>query len=159
MRGLTAGAMVPLALALVLTLSTADLALAAGIRSASGYNLSTGPAFRVTGDTIHRNASYTFTLVNGSSREVLVRNIGQVGPGLRLLVPSGGEKNRTVLPHKSISVTIEYHVSDCATVPTGSWPLTIDAAWKAGKWQRVSLQLLNAGSMQWQKFIAHAACL
>lgn len=145
-------------LTVILTLGTCGLAMAAGIHSASDYSLSTGPRFQTTGDRTHKNVSYTFSLVNGNSRDVLVRDVGQSGPGLQLIVPSGWGKTRTVLPHKSMNLTVTFHVSDCVKVPTGSWPLKMQVAWKAGKWQLVNLQMTNAGSMQWQKFIANSVC-
>lgn len=168
MRRLTAGAIV--SLVAVLALGTGDLAMATGFPSASKYDLSTGPTFRSYGDRIHKYISYTFTLVNGSSREVLIRKIGQNGPGLQLLVPSGSGKTQkfippsglgtthTVPPHKSIRLTVWFHVTDCAKVLKGSWPLTMDAAWSASKRQRVNLQISSAGSMQWQNFIADSVC-
>ena len=168
MRRLTTGAAV--SLVAVLTLGTGDLVMATGFPSASRYALSAGPTFQAYGDRIHRYVSYTFTLVNGSSRKILIRKIGQNGPGLQLLVPSGSGKTQklvppsgvgttqTVSPHKSIRLTVWFHVSDCAKVPKGSWPLTMDVAWSTSKWQRVNLQIASAGSMRWQKFIADSVC-
>lgn len=150
------------ALAAVLTLSTGDLAMAAGIRSADDYFLSTSPTYHAYGDSVHKYVSETFTLTNGNSREVLVHRIGQNGPGLQLLVssgsgktqklipPSGSGKTRIVPPHNSIRLTIWYHVSDCAKVSKGPWPLTMDVAWSSGKWQRVGLQMLGTPSVQFR---------
>lgn len=158
------------ALAGVLTLSTGDLAMATGIRSADDYFLSTGPTYQAYGDRIHQYVSETFTLTNGNSRDVLVRRIGQNGPGLQLLVssgsgktqklipPSGPGKTRIVPPHKSIRLTVWYHVSDCAKVPKGSWPLTMDVAWSSGKWQRVGLQMPSTPSVQWQMALTGWVC-
>jgi hypothetical protein len=158
------------ALAAVLTLGVSDLAMAAGIRSASDYFLSTGPTYQMYGDRIHRYVSYTFSLVNGSSRAVLIRKVGQNGPGLQLLVPSGSGmtqklippsglgKTHTVLPHKSIRLTVWFYVSECAKVPKGSWPLAMDAAWRTSTWQRVGLQMQSAGSVQWQRSLTGFVC-
>ena len=158
------------ALVAVLTFGSVAPVMAAGYQSASKYALSTGPTFQTYGDSIHKYVSYTFTLVNGSSRQVLIRKIGQNGPGLQLLIASrsGGRqtlspKSRTrttkkVLPHKSIRLTVWFHVSDCAKVPNGDWPLAMDVSWNARTWQRVNLQMTSAGSMQWQKFIADSVC-
>jgi hypothetical protein len=146
------------ALIALLTLGASGPAMATGSRSANSYDLSTGPTFQSGGDRIHRNVTYTFTIVNGSSRDVLIRRVGQSGPGLKLLIPSGWEDTRTIRPHKSISETVKFHVSNCAKVPKGTWPLTMDASWNTGTWQRVSLQLTTAGPLQWQKFIADSVC-
>ena len=154
----------------VLTLGTGNVAMAAGIRSANDYFLSTGPTYQVSGDKIHEYVSETFTLVNGNSREILVRKIGQNGPGLQLLVssglgksqklipPFGPGKTQSVPPHKSIRFTVWYHVSDCAAVPKGSWSLTLDVAWRSGKWQRVSLQMPSDPSVPWPRSMTDFVC-
>jgi hypothetical protein len=157
-------------LVIVFAVSTGSPVMAAGNRSASVFLLSTGSTYQMSGDRIHKYVSYTFTLLNGSSRQVLVNKIGQNGPGLQLLVPSGSGmtqklvpssgpgKTQTIPPHKSIRLTVWFRVSDCATVPKGSWPLTMEAAWSSGKWQRVSLGLTSGLSVQWQKSLANLVC-
>ena len=157
-------------LAAVLTLSASNLVSAAGIRSASHYFLSTGPTIQGFGDRTHKNVSETFTLVNGNSRIVLVREIGQNGPGLKLLVSSGSGTTQKLIarsgpgttqripPHKSIRLTVWYHVSNCAKVPKGSWPLTMDVAWNSGKWRRVSLQMPSGASVPWPRSITDWVC-
>jgi len=157
-------------LAIALTVGVSSFAMAAGIRSARAYFLSAGPTFQMYGDRIHKDVSYTFTLVNGNSRRVLVRKIGQNGPGLELLVPrgtgtmqklvspSGPGTTHTIQAHKSIRVTVWFHVSDCATIPRGSWPLMMDAAWSPGNWERVGLQMTGGLSVQWQKSLANLVC-
>lgn len=151
-------------------LGTADLAVATGISNANIYDLSTGPTFQTYGDRIHRYVGYTFTLVNGSPRDVDVRHIGQNGPGLQLLVPEGSGtasklvqpvgpgKIRIVRAHGSIRLTVWFHVSNCTTVPKGSWPLTMDVGWSTKKLQRLRLQVTSAGSLQWQRFLADSVC-
>jgi hypothetical protein len=154
----------------VLIILGASPAMATGIRSADTYFLSTGPTFQMFGDRLHKDVSYTFTLVNGNSRKVFVREIGQNGPGLELLVPRRSGTTQRLLPpsepgvthalqaHKSIRLTVWFHVSNCATVPRGSWPLTIDVAWSSGKWQRVGLRMTSGLSVQWQKSLADLVC-
>jgi len=168
MRKLTIG--VVTSLLAVLILGTGDLAMAAGTRSADSRFLSTGPDFQTYSDSGHKYVSETFTLVNGNSREILVRKIGQNGPGLQLLVPSGSRTTQKLIPpsgsgathavlrHKSIRLTVWYHVSDCAKVPRGSWPLTMDVAWTAGKWQRVRLQMPSNSSVPWPRSLTNLVC-
>lgn len=157
------------ALAVALTLSAGSAAMAAGVRRASAYFLSTGPTVHLYGDRIHRDVRYDFTLVNGNARSVLVRTIGQNGPGLELLVPRGSATGRLVPPagpgptyavraHASIRLTVLFHVSDCAAVPKGSWPLTMDVAWSPGKWQRVALPLAPRGSVPWPRSLVAFVC-
>jgi hypothetical protein len=149
---------------------TADLAMATGNLSANIYGLTTGPTFQSYGDRIHRYVSYTFTLVNGSSRDVDVRHIGQNGPGLQLLVAvrsgtgsklvplTGLGKIQIVPAHRSIRLTVWFHVSNCTAVPKSFWPLTMDAGWSTKKLQRVSLQMSSASSLQWQKSLSDSVC-
>jgi hypothetical protein len=142
---------------LVLVVSTSASAIST--RSEGFYFLSTGDSFQINSDSAHRNAGYTFTLETGSSREVLVRDIGRSGPGLQLQKPTTLRQTRVIPPHESISITLHYHVSSCAKVPKGDWPLELEVAWKSGKWYRVKVQMLNAGlSLQWQKSIANGVC-
>jgi hypothetical protein len=141
-----------------LILGTVDLSTASSGQNASRFNLSPGRTFQTTADRIHQNVSYTFTLVNGSSREVFVRKFGANGPGLKLLVPHDWTNLRTIGPHKSIGVTVRYHIGDCNEVPRTPWPLPLEVSLKTGKWQLASLHLLSAGSIQWQKFLADAVC-
>jgi hypothetical protein len=154
---------VAVSLVAVLTLGIGNLAMASGIRSANDYFLSTGPTFEVRGDRIHKNVSETFTIVNGNSRTVLVRQIGQNGPGLQLLIPhkliplSGAGPTHKVPPHGSIQLIIWYHVSDCAGVPKGSRSLTMEVAWTSGKWQRVSLQM-PSGPVPWPRSMTDLVC-
>jgi hypothetical protein len=167
-RRLTTGAVVTLVA--VLTLGTGTLALADGVRGASDYFLSTGPTYSMSGDRVHKYVSETFTLTNGNSREVLVRRIGRNGPGLQLLVstgsgmnqklapPSRPGKTRIVPPHKSIRLTVWYHVSDCAKIPKGPWPLTMDVAWSTAKWQRVNLQLPSVPTVPWPRSMTDWSC-
>ena len=157
-------------LVVVLALGTGNPAMAAGIRSASNYFLSTGPTYQMSGDRVHQYVSETFTFTNGISREVRIRMIGQNGPGLRLRVPSGSrttqklipstgsEKVQTVPPHKSIRLRVWYYISDCARVPKGIWPLTMDVAWSSGKWQRVSLQMPSGLSVPWLRSMTDLVC-
>ena len=154
----------------VMIILGASPAMATGIRSADTYFLSTGPRYQMFGDRLHKDVSYTFTLVNGNSRKVFVREIGQNGPGLELLVPRGSGTNQRLLrpsepgvthqiqAHKSIRLTVWFHVSKCATVPRGSWPITIDVASSLGKWQRVGLRMTSRPSVQWQKSLADLVC-
>ena len=154
----------------VLTLGTGNLAMASGISSANDHFLSTGPTFQMSGDRIDKYVSETFTLVNGNAREILVREIGQNGPGLQLLVSSGSGKTQKLIPpsgpgrtqfvppHKSIRLTVWYYVSDCVKVPKGSWPLTMDIAWSSGKWQRVSLQMPSDPSVPWPRSMTDFVC-
>ena len=158
------------ALAVMLALGAGSSVAAAGIRSASTYFLSSGSTIQMSGDRIHKDVSYVFTLVNGNARKVFVRGIGRSGPGLELLVPrgsgttmrldppSGPGTTHTVPAHKSIRLTVWFHVSDCSTVPRGSWPLTMDVAWSPGKWNRVGLQMTSGLSVQWQKSLANLVC-
>lgn len=158
------------ALAAALTLSNTNWAMATGIQSANRFLLSTGSKIQETGDPIHKFVSYTFTIVNGNSRDVFIRDVGQNGPGLQLLVPSGSGMNLklikpfglgktlTVLPHKSIGLTVWFQITNCAKVPVGNWPLPIDVSWGSGKWQRVGLQMPSPPSAQWQKFMADSVC-
>jgi len=153
----------------VLTLGVGNVAMASGIRDADAYFLSTGPTYQMSGDRIHKYVSETFTLVNGNAREILVRKVGQNGLGLQLLVsagsgkaqkltaPSGPGRTKVVPPHKSIRLTVWYHVSDCAKIPKVSWPLTMDVAWSSGRWQRVSLQM-PSGSVPWPRSMTDFVC-
>ncbi len=139
-------------------------------QSASSYSLSTGPTFEVYGDKLHRNVSETFSIVNGSSRQVFIEKIGKNGPGLQLLVASGSGKIKKLevpsgtrriyrLPaHKSLRITVWYHVTDCAKVPTGSWPLSLDVAWNSENWRRVNLQMPGTPSVPWPKSMTRWVC-
>ena len=127
MRRPIGGAVV--SLVVLLALGTGNPAMAARTRSSSDYSLSTGPTYQMSGDRVHKYVSETFTLTNGNSREVLIRMIGQNGPGLQLRVPSGSGTTQKLIPstgmermqivpvHKSIRLRVWYHVSDCAKVP------------------------------------------
>ncbi len=157
------------ALAAAFALSTVNFAAAAGTPSASIYSLSPGPKTQTTSDRIHKIVSYTFTVVNGNSRRVLLRRIGQNVPGLELLVPNGSGTKQNLIPpsgpgkthviraHMSITLTVWYRVSDCANVPKGPWPLAMDVAWSSEKWQRVALQLPSA-SVPWPKSLTSFVC-
>lgn len=154
----------------VLTFGAVNLAVAAGIHNASDYFLSTGPTYQEYGDSVHRFVSETFTLTNGNSREVLVRGIGRNGPGMQLRVSSGSGSaqkllpplgpgtTRIVPPHKSIRLTVWYHVSNCAKVPKASWPLTMDVAWSSGKWQQITLQVPSGPSVLWPRSLTSLVC-
>lgn len=143
---------------------------AAGSHSASSYALSTGPTFGVFGDKLHKNVSETFSIVNGNSRQVFIEKIGKNGPGLQLLVASGFGKTRKLevpsgarriyrIPaHKSLRITVWYHVTDCAKVPTGSWPLSLDVAWNSENWRRVNLQISATPSVPWPKSMTRWVC-
>ena len=61
-------------------------AMASGFPNANTYGLTTGPTFQTYADPVHKYVSYTFTLVNGSSRDADIRQIGQNGPDMQLLV-------------------------------------------------------------------------
>ncbi len=157
------------AFVLAFSLGGVNLALAAGTPSASIFSLSTGPKTQTTSDRVHKLVSFTFTLVNGESREILIRQVGQNAPGLQLLIPigtgtkqklippSGPGKTRAIPAHKSILLTVWYHVSDCAKVPKGPWPLTVDLAWSSGKWQRAALQMPSA-SVPWPRSVTGFVC-
>ena len=157
------------ALVTALVLSTVNMADAAGTPSASKYSLSTGPTYQSTGDKVHRFVSFTFTIVNGNSREIRIRQIGRNGPGLQLLVPAGSGMNQKFIPptgpgvtrvipaHKSIRLTVWYRVSDCAKVPHGSWPLAMNVAWSSGQWQQVALQMPSA-YVPWPRSITGFVC-
>lgn len=92
--------------------------MVAGAKSAAGYSLSIGATYQMTGDRVHKFVSYTFTLVNGTSREVLVRQFGRNDPDLALPVPTGTgtkqkliapsepEQTQIVPPHESLRLTI-----------------------------------------------------
>jgi hypothetical protein len=144
----------------VLALVTSAPTLASGAPNGETYFLSTGGDFGIYADTVHRNVSYTFTIETGSSHEVLVREIGRSGPGLQLLIPSTWRTKRVIAPHKSISITIRYHVSDCATVPGGDWPLRLEASWSGGVWHMITVQMPNFGTSapEWQKSIGDSVC-
>ena len=145
-------------------------AMASGFPNANTYGLTTGPTFQTYADPVHKYVSYTFTLVNGSSRDADIRQIGQNGPGMQLLVsvgsgmasklvpPTGPGRIQTVLAHKSLRLTVWFRISNCATVPKGSWPLKMDVGWSTQKLLRVSLTMTSAGSLQWQKFLADSVC-
>lgn len=139
-------------------LGTVNVSMAMSGRSASNFNLSAGNTFQSSADRIHQNVSYSFTLVNGSSRKVFVRKFGSNGPGLKLLVPAGWTLLRTIEPHKSIGVTVRFHVSDCSKVPRAPWPLPFEVSVKTGKWQVANLPLMSADSIQWQRFLADSVC-
>lgn len=168
MRRPIGGAVV--SLVVLLALGTGNPAMAARIRSASDYSLSTGPTYQMSGDRVHKYVSETFTLTNGNSREVLIRMIGQNGPGVQLRVPSGSGRTQKLIPstgsgkmqivppHKSIRLRVWYHVSDCAKVPKGSWPLTMDVAWSSGRWQRISLQMPSGASVPWPRSMTDLVC-
>lgn len=168
MRRLSSAVIV--SLVVILTIGASNLAAASGTRSASNYSLSPGPNFQTYADVGHKYVSESFSLVNGNSRKLLVRGIGQSGPGLQLLIPTGSgvaEKlippsgpgmTKTVPPHKSIRLTVWLHVIDCAKVPKGSWPLTMDVAWTSGKWQRVSLQMPSGRLAPWPRSLTDLVC-
>jgi hypothetical protein len=143
-----------------LTLTTATPALASGTPNAGTYFLSTGVDSHANVDTLRRDVSYTFALRTDSSREVLVRDIGRSGPGLQLLIPSTWRTTRIIAPHKSIGVTLRYHVSDCGKVPGGNWPLRLEASWSGGAWHVITVQMNNSGSgsLDWQKSIVDSVC-
>jgi hypothetical protein len=138
--------------------TSASLAAASNIRSAADYGLSTGPTFQSTGDKSDKDVRYTFTLVNGSSREIRVRIIKQSGQGLSLILPTRSILTRTIHSHQSISMTINLHVRNCSEVQNSTWPLTIDYSTNSINWQVVELAMTSAGDLQWQKFLANSVC-
>jgi hypothetical protein len=152
------------------TLGAANLATAAGIPSARRYSLSTGPTYQLSGDRIHRDVSETFTLVNGSSHRVLVRRIGLNGSGLQLLAAEGSGTTRTLIPstgsgptrsippHASLRLRVWYHVTDCATVPKGRWPLTLEVARDRGRWQRVRVSMPSGPPVPWPRSMTDLVC-
>ena len=156
-------------LVVIFTLGTVNVAIASGAQNANNYSLSTGSTFQMTGDRVHKNVSYTFTLINGNSSDVLVRDIGHSVPGLELLVPTGSGmkqklipptgpgKAKIVLPHGAIRLTVWYHISDCAKVPKSSWPLTLSAAGESGNWQRVSISI-PSGTVPWPMSLTAFIC-
>lgn len=133
-------------------------AIAMGAQSADAYNLSAGPTFHSSADRINRDVTYTFTLLNGSSRAVFIRRVGRSAPGLVLRKPSSWYRVRMVPPHRSISETVTFYVSDCSEVPKGSWPIHMDAALNRTHWQRINLELTMAGTAQWQTSMADSVC-
>ncbi len=157
-------------LAFGMTLLVCTPVFAAGGQSASSFSLSTGPTFGVSGDKLHKNVSETFSIVNGNSRQVFLEKIGKNGPGLELLVASGSGKTRKLevpsgtrriyrIPaHKSLRITVWYHVTDCATVPTSSWPLSLDVAWNSANWRRVNLQMPGTPSVPWPRSMTRWVC-
>jgi len=152
-----------------LTLGTVNAAIASGTQNENNYSLSMGSTFQMTGDRVHKNVSYTFTLINGNSSIVHVRDIGNSVPGLDLLVPTGSGmkqklipltgpgKTQIVPPHGAIRLTVWYHISDCAKVPKRSWPLTLSAAWESEKWQSVSIPV-SSGSVPWPRSVTEFIC-
>ena len=151
-------------------LGAVNLAMAAGIPRASRYFLSTGPTYQLSGDRVHKYVSETFTLVNGGSRQVLVRRIGQNGSGLQLLVTEGSGKTQTLIPstgsgptrsippHASLWLRVWCHVTDCATVPRGRWPLILEVARRRGEWQRVSVSMPSGPSVPWPRSMTDLVC-
>jgi hypothetical protein len=134
-------------------------AFAANAPNAETYFLSTGTKWDVNADTVNRDVGYTFSIETGLSRAVLVREIGRSGPGLQLQNLPTWRTTRTIPPHKSISVTLRYHVSDCATVPNGDWPLRLEASFKGGAWHVITMQINSGpGTPEWQKSIADSVC-
>ena len=112
-----------------------------------------------SGDTLRHDATYTFRLLNYSKNTVRVRYIGRSGNGLELLKPPGWVQGRTIPPHGSIPVTLSYHVTDCAGVVRGSWPLVFQASRIPGVWRWLSLSLTPlGGASQWQESVAREAC-
>lgn len=158
-----------LLLVAVLTLGAVGAAVASGTLNANNYLLSMGPTFQMTGDRVHENVSYTFTLINGNSSNVLVRGVGRSVPGLELLVPTGSGmkqklipltgpgKTQIVPPHGAIRLTVWYHISDCAKVPKRSWPLTLSAAWGSERWQSVSISV-PSGAVPWPRSVTEFIC-
>jgi hypothetical protein len=157
-------------LAVVLTLSIANVAMATGLPSAGNYFLFVGPDYGFNFDSVHKYVNFTFTIINWNSRDVFIRGIGQNGPGLlhlvssgsgmhsKLVIPSGLGKTLKVLPNKSIGVSLWYQITDCAKVPDGDGPLALDVSLRSGKWQRVGLEMPGYPPTQWQKSMANSVC-
>ena len=153
----------------VLTLEIVSVAAAQGAQSINNFSLTTGATYQMTGDRLHKYVSYTFTLLNGDSREVLVREISRNVPGLQSLVPTGSKMDQKLIPskgpgiaqlvppHKALRLTVWFYVSDCANIPKVSWPLTLYAAWRGGKWQRVRIQI-SSGSVPWPRSLTSFVC-
>jgi hypothetical protein len=140
----------------VVTLASTTAAYAIGTRSAGDYHLSNQG--EIVFIHVGRNVNFTFTLETGSSREVLLRDIGQSGPGIQLRTSSGWSTTRVIAPHKSITVTLKYRIIDCARVPKHDWPLRLEARWESGKWYSISVQITTFEGIPWQTYIAETVC-
>ncbi len=126
---------------------------------ASHFGLDESLRWGGSGDTVRHDATYTFRLLNYSKNPVRVRYIGRSGKGLELLKPPGWAEGRTIRPHGSVPVTLSYHVTDCAGVVRGSWPLVFQASRISGVWRWLSLSLTPlSGASQWQESVAREAC-
>ncbi len=144
----------------VLSIGASVSAAATRTRSASYYFLSAGPSWSTFFDPHHHNFTEMFTLVNGNSRDAYVRRVGSNGPGLQLLnTPVQRSNIETILPHRSVRLVVSFHVSNCALVPKGSWPLTMDFAWRVtGTWHRISLQMESGPSSPWPRSETASLC-
>jgi hypothetical protein len=152
--------MMHIALFGAMTLVTASAALPALASNAGPYLLATGTSSQTYVDFSTRVVSYSFTLGTGASHDVFIRDVGRSVPGLQLLIPSGWRDARMIAPHTSIRVTLRFHVSHCNLVPSGTWPLTLEASWGDREWRVINVQMNNSGSdsLEWQQSIADSVC-
>jgi hypothetical protein len=144
-------------LAMLTSLAAGPASASPHSQTAGDYFLSTGPSFQESGGVTHHNVTLTFSLETGASREVFIRDVGRSGPGLQLVKPSWWRTMQVIPPHETIVETIQYHISDCAKVPKGNWPLQLQVWGGAGKWHVITVQMA-AFTDQWQQSLADFVC-
>jgi DsbC/DsbD-like thiol-disulfide interchange protein len=118
--------------------------------------LTVGNAFRIAGDPTRMRADYRFSLTNNGTTTVTITNLGRSGAGLDLLRV---RPQRTELaPGKSVTVTLTYRVSGCASVTRMAWPLPITAR-ASGRTTAGYVDLRSTGPhKKWQQDLSDVVC-
>ncbi|WP_144119289.1 hypothetical protein [Catellatospora sichuanensis] len=110
--------------------------------------------------------SITFSLHNDGFTDVTVVEVGRSGPGFELQRVDGVPV--LLLPGESVRVTLVWRVTDCARVPTGSWPVPVRAVTWRGEstvyldqprhQRRDDLPEPQGPDVEWQEGLAAKNC-
>lgn len=156
------------------------LAIAAAALYWSGLpvpRLSSRQRYGYSTDGAARTFSYRVVLHNDGWAAVAVRDVGQDGPGLRLVSVGGGDRDSvraTIGPGGEVELELVYEVTDCHAVRSDRWaiPVQVERPWG---WQTVRVQQplvtgTNAPAglrsfsgedpygQSWQQMLADLAC-
>jgi hypothetical protein len=123
--------------------------------------------FRTTGEP--GTFALTVRLSNDARLTRHIRSVGRSGPGLQLI---SVEAPAELAGWTSEEMTLHYRVTDCASVPKGTWPIPVrvdhpwglwgtSTAWVAGSLEMPDAAAsddLDSWEIPWQQALSRAAC-
>ncbi|MFG1807558.1 hypothetical protein [Streptomyces sp. NPDC049040] len=118
--------------------------------------LGEGSSFQTAVDPETNNVSYSFKLLNASDGPVRISQLGDSRDGMKLV---GVTPHLPVsVPPGSLSMTITFHITDCARISRDQWDIPVHVTSHGGS-GTVSLALRSDGPTDpWQLFVTRPVC-